>query len=191
MKSIALNLFALVLLTSAALAGPLEEGSAAFMAGDYAKALQLWQPLARQGNADAQYNLGLLYHKGWGVARDTKQAHEWYTQAANQGQADAMYNLGVMYISGDGVFRSPRQALPLFEHAAARGHVPAIYNLGVMYAYGFGTGQDAARAVELWTQAANQGSREARAALMQAYEQGLTGLAPDPARAAQWRNPKQ
>lgn len=183
-------LLTLALFAGAALAGPLEDGVAAFKAKDYARALQLWQPLAQEGNADAQYNLGLLYHKGWGVARDMKQAQEWYTQAANQGQTDAMYNLGVMYASGDGVFRSDRQALPLFEHAAARSHLPSMYNLGVMYAYGFGTGQDAAKAVELWTRAAEQGNPEARAALVQAYEQGLTGLAPDPAKAAQWRNRK-
>lgn len=102
-----------------------------------------------------------------------------------------MYNLGVMYVSGDGVFRSDRQALPLFEHAAARGHLPSMYNLGVMYAYGFGTGQDAAKAIELWTRAAEQGNPEARAALVQAYERGLMGLAPDPAKAVQWRNPRK
>lgn len=78
------HLLLFTLFTGIVLAGPLEDGFAAFQAGNYAKALQLWQPLAQEGNADAQYNLGLLYHKGWGVARDMKQAQEWYTQAANQ-----------------------------------------------------------------------------------------------------------
>jgi len=45
-------------------AGPLEDANAAYGRGDYAHALRLWRPLAAQGNATAQYNLGLLYEGG-------------------------------------------------------------------------------------------------------------------------------
>ncbi|PKM43336.1 MAG: hypothetical protein CVV05_15985 [Gammaproteobacteria bacterium HGW-Gammaproteobacteria-1] len=190
MKRIALMLSTLALFSAAVLAGPLEDGFAAFKAKDYARARQLWQPLAQEGNADAQFNLGLLHHKGWGVERDLRQAHEWYTQAANQGQADAMYNLGLMYARGEGVFRSDRQAVPLFEHAAAQEHVPAMYTLGVMYAYGMGTRKDVAKAIATWEQAAAKGSSQAREALARAYEEGMFGLAADPAKAAEWRDRK-
>jgi TPR repeat protein len=167
-------------------ADPLTDGLAAFRQRDYAQAQALWRPLAETGNDDAQYNLGLLHHKGWGTAIDLKQAHEWYTRAANQGNPDAMYNLGVMYLIGEGVFPSPRQALELFTHAANRQHPPSLYNLGVMHAYGMGCQQDAERAVELWTRAVELGSAEARAALVQAYTQGLTGLPADERKATHW-----
>jgi hypothetical protein len=88
------------------------------------------------------------------------------------------------------VFRSDRQAVPLFEHAAARGHVPATYTLGVMYAYGMGTRQDGAKAIATWEQAAAKGSSQAREALARAYEEGMFGLSPDPAKAAEWRTSK-
>jgi uncharacterized protein len=45
-------------------AGPLEDGQAAYNRGDYATALKLFRPLAEQGNADAQNNLGWLYERG-------------------------------------------------------------------------------------------------------------------------------
>ena len=43
-----------------AVAGPFEDGEAAFSKGDYATALRLWQPLAQQGDARAQNGLGAL-----------------------------------------------------------------------------------------------------------------------------------
>lgn len=167
----------------------LAQGVAAFKDENYSQAMTLWQLLAETGNHDAQYNLGLMFHNGWGVERDLKQAHEWYTHAANQGNTDAMYNLGVMYLNGEGVFQSARQALDLFTYAATAGHTPSMHNLGVMYAYGMGCKQDANKAIALWEQAANQGNTIARAALVQAFEQGLTGLPADPTKAAQWRAP--
>jgi TPR repeat protein len=48
-------------------AGPLEDGIAAYRSGDYATALRILRPLAEQGNAAAQLNLGSMYAHGQGV----------------------------------------------------------------------------------------------------------------------------
>ena len=50
---------------------------------------------ARQGNAAAQFNLGLMYDSGRGVRQDYTKAVQWYRKAAEQGVAEAQYNLGV------------------------------------------------------------------------------------------------
>src|ERR1017187_3218547 len=84
-------------------AGPLEDGQAAYNRGDYATALKLFRPLAEQGNADAQNNLGWLYEQGSAVKRDFKEAMKWYRSAAEQGSARAEYSLGVLYQRGSGV----------------------------------------------------------------------------------------
>jgi TPR repeat protein len=84
-------------------AGPWEDGSAAADRGDYATALRLWHPLADQGHADAQSNLGVMYDNGHGVPQNYAEAMKWYRLAANQGSANAQFNLGVMYANGHGV----------------------------------------------------------------------------------------
>ena len=38
-----------------------QKGVTAYESGEYATALREWNPLAEQGNAVAQYNLGLMY----------------------------------------------------------------------------------------------------------------------------------
>lgn len=57
---------------------------------------------AKQGNADAQFNLGLMYDSGRGVRQDYTKAVQWYRKAAEQGNAKAQYNLGLMYANGKG-----------------------------------------------------------------------------------------
>src|SRR5437016_91584 len=52
----------------------LAEGKRALVRGDYAAALKEFLPLARQGNPDAQFNLGLMYDQGHGVSQDYKEA---------------------------------------------------------------------------------------------------------------------
>ena len=79
------------------------KGLAAAERGDYATAIREWRPLAEQGDAKAQYNLGVMYKKGMGVAQDYGQAVKWYRRAAEQGYAEAQNNLGVMYGNGRGV----------------------------------------------------------------------------------------
>ena len=40
----------------------------AYLRGDYVTALHEWRPMAKQGDAYAQYSLGLLYHDGHGMS---------------------------------------------------------------------------------------------------------------------------
>ena len=80
----------------------LQKGLAAYSRGDYATALEEWTPLAEQGNAPAQNNLGFMYRNGRGVPQDDQTAVKWYTLAAEQGYALAQGNLGVMYAFGEG-----------------------------------------------------------------------------------------
>ena len=70
-----------------------QKGVAAFMSGDYATALREFQPLAKQGDADAQFNLGTMYEYGRGVPKNYKTAVKWYRLAAEQGNVYAHNNL--------------------------------------------------------------------------------------------------
>ena len=90
-------------LFSVAVAGPLEDGAAAYQRGDYATAAQLSRPLAEQGNAAAQAGLGWMYVNGQGVPQDYAQALIWLRKAADQGDAYGQTNLGFMYVNGLGV----------------------------------------------------------------------------------------
>lgn len=84
----------------------LAEGVAAINKGDFQVALVELQPLAEQGNADAQFNLGLMYFNGTGVSQDDQQALKWFRLAADQGDAFAQFALGNMYFMGRGVSRN-------------------------------------------------------------------------------------
>ena len=60
--------------------------------------------LANQGNASAQYNLGVMYYKGEGVKKDNAKAIEWFKLAANQGHPRSQYNLEAMYSNGESAY---------------------------------------------------------------------------------------
>ena len=97
-------LAALLLLTLAAPAvAGIDEGVAAFDRGDYATALQELRPLAEQGLARAEHQLGLMYFNGQGVPQNHTEAVKWYRKAAEQGYAKAQTYLGGMYGDGLGV----------------------------------------------------------------------------------------
>ena len=67
-----------------------DKGLDAYDRGDYATALREFKPLAEQGDAYAQYNLGVMYHEGKGVIQDYVRAHMWWNIAASQGDKDAI-----------------------------------------------------------------------------------------------------
>ena len=119
-------------LSEPVLAGPREDANAAYQKQDYATALRLLRQLADQGDAWAQFNLGVMYVNGRGVPKDAVQAVKWYRLAADQGDATAQSNLGVMYASGQGVPKDYAQAVKWYRLAADQGDARAQFNLGLM-----------------------------------------------------------
>ncbi|SEP42856.1 Sel1 repeat-containing protein [Rhodospirillales bacterium URHD0017] len=125
-----------------AVAGPFEESVAAYDRGDYATALRLLRPLAAAGDADAQNNLGTMYHTGKGVPQNYATAVSWFRRAADQGVAVAQDNLGDMYSRGLGVPQDYAEAIKWYRKGADQGYARAQGNLGLMYANGRGVPQD-------------------------------------------------
>ena len=70
-------------------AGPLEDADAALKRRDYTTAVRLNRPLAEQGDANAQYNLGVFYDNGLGVPQDKVRAYMWFNLSAAQGRDGA------------------------------------------------------------------------------------------------------
>ena len=87
---------------------------------------------AEQGDATAQYNLGVMYANGEGVIQDYKQAVKWFRLSAEQGNASAQYNLGVMYAQGKGVPKDYVMAHMYWNIAAVSGDEDAIKYRGIV-----------------------------------------------------------
>jgi uncharacterized protein len=134
-----------------AVAGPLDDATAADQRGDYATVLRLLTPLAEQGNAVAQARLGLLYEEGrhagrdprlqvgdqdQGVPQDDTEAVKWYRRSADQGNASAQVILGLKYEYGrNGVPEDLVLAYMWLNLAAAQGTKDAA-ELRDMFALG-------------------------------------------------------
>jgi len=82
-----------IIIAMAAAAGPAaadyDAGLFAFNRGDYATAARQFEPVAREGDSDAQYWLGRIYADGLGRPRDPVTAYVWFDRAAAQGHHDA------------------------------------------------------------------------------------------------------
>ena len=66
-----------------------QKGMVAYQRGDYTTALKEFRPLAEQGHAEAQFQLGVMYDAGQGVMEDYVEAHMWFNLAAAQGNEEA------------------------------------------------------------------------------------------------------
>lgn len=89
--------------------------------------------LAEQGNAEAQYKLGLMYDMGKDVDQDYQKAFEWYEKSANQGLASSQSRLGSMYRYGKGVDINHSKASRWYWRAAEQGDQDAQYHVGTIY----------------------------------------------------------
>lgn len=109
---------------------------------DDREAVRWYRQAAEQGNADAQYNLGLAYANGEGVPQNDREAVKWYRRAADQGNAYAQSDFGAMYTLGRGVPQDDREAVKWYRRAAEQGNAVAQGALGAMYTMGKGVIQD-------------------------------------------------
>ena len=119
-----------VMLATNVMAEPtVDKGYKAYKDGDFETALYNFRPLAAQGDAYAQYVLGVMYAMSQGVMRDDKRAAELYRKSAEQGFSDAQYALGRMYKGARGVMQDHKQAYNWFSKAAEQGHKKAKADL--------------------------------------------------------------
>lgn len=111
---------------------------------------------ADAGEAQAQYELALMYEYMQDLPDNDSQALKWYKHAAEQGHSEAQYNLGQMYDKGQGVAQNHERAVFWYEQAAEQGAKRAQYNLGEMYAHGRGVIQDDAQAIYWYKKSAER-----------------------------------
>ena len=108
-----------------------QRGLVALQASKESEAVEWFRKAAAQGNAGAQYSLGLMYAVGrGGLHKDEAQAVDWYRKAAEQGEANAQNVLGLMYAEGRGRLpKDPARAAEWLRKSAAQGNPLAQANL--------------------------------------------------------------
>ncbi len=151
--------------TSYAQNDSMQQAITAYEAGDFAMAGELWEPLANQGSAQAQYSMAVLYHKGQGRPADFAKALEWYRKAAEQDHVNSLFNLGVAYWEGRGVGRNLKDAVGWWRRAADLEYGAAQHNLATAYYLGQGAEKNVEEAIEWFRKASNNGYARADKAL--------------------------
>lgn len=153
------SILTLAVLTHAAIAGPLEDGNAAYQRGDYLTAVKLLRPLVDRGNAGAQDILAIMYFVGQGVPQNRVEAARLYRLAAEGGNAHSQDALGFLYLDGIGVQRDYAEAAKWFRKAADQDNIDAQFNLGELYELGNGVPQDYILAYMWFALVASHGTR--------------------------------
>ena len=131
-KTITLKILAVISLllfaANPSLSADYDKGLTAYQKGDYVTAEFEWRTLAILGDADAQYNLGIMYDTGEGVLQDDKAAVKWYRLAAKQGFAKAQNNLGWIYENSKSGLQDYAIAHAWYNIAASNGSRIAAQN---------------------------------------------------------------
>ena len=96
-------LVVLICLSSKISFADFETGLKAFNDGDYKNALKVWEPLAKDGLSNAQYNVGLMHHNGLGTKQDYTQAYYWLLLSSEQGNLNSIRLISTLYALGNGV----------------------------------------------------------------------------------------
>ena len=92
-----------LLITGTALATPLADGIALYKKGEYSNAYDQLRPLAKQGQGEAAYYVGMMYVDGLGVPQNSTNGVHWLELAVEYHHRDSAVMLGKMYSSGMGV----------------------------------------------------------------------------------------
>lgn len=135
----------------------LASGIEAWCGKRFREAFSILEPLAENGNNDAQVIMGVRYLVGTDGKRDPRRARKWYTKAAEQGDAEAQVELGLMLAQGVGGKTDFVEAVRWFRKAAEAGSAAGQYNLGLAYQTGQGAPQDAVQGTAWYQKAAEQG----------------------------------
>ncbi len=104
-----------------------------FENGDTEAAIERLEPLAEAGDVDAQYILGNIHARGFGVAEDLCRALPWFQRAAAQSDSRAIARLGAYHQLGDCTPKDYDEAARHFKQAAELGQAGAYVSLAILY----------------------------------------------------------
>jgi len=150
-----------------------DAGRSAYQQKEYALALKEWQPLAENGNAEAQYNLAGMYFQGLGVQQDFHEAASLFQKAAEQNFTMAQLSVGMLYMTGTGgVSKDYGKAMVWLRKAADSGNATAQLAVGTMYGAGMGVPPNDKEALFWCRESAEQGFAGAQYTLAIMYEAG-------------------
>ncbi|WP_231737821.1 tetratricopeptide repeat protein [Terracidiphilus gabretensis] len=120
-----------------------------------AAALHWFERAAQGGNLMAVNMVGRCFDQGWGVARSSYMAEQWFRKAAERGLDWGMYNLATLLTLGeDGIREDKLAALYWFRKAADLGHAKSMNILGGFYEDGWVVHRDRAIARDHYRRAA-------------------------------------
>ena len=166
-------------------ANTLEEAKLKLSQKDFAAAHAIYLTLAKQNDAKACYNLGLMYQDGDGVTQNLDEAVKWYTKSASLGYKEAQYLLASMVFRREIQSISYERAAQYYQQAAELGHVKSQLNLGMLYYRGDVIAQDLVASLKWLNLAASNNNSEAQGYIANMYLQGV-GVQEDTVKAAMW-----
>jgi TPR repeat protein len=118
----------------------------AYEAGEYKKALHIFEQLSNDGDSQAQYDLSQMYLQGIGTSKNSEKGWVWMNRAADGGNVQAMLELAVRFQKSPALENSEQMAFYWFQKAAMAGSAAGQYNLAHLYEDGNQTPVDLVKA---------------------------------------------
>ncbi len=170
------SMLALIWQGGTAIAGPaahqpqFDDAVAAYEAGDFPRAFEIWQSLAAQNDPAAMRNMGHMLRRGLGMPRDERAAFALYKRAAQLGLPTAQLNLADAYETGMGTKPNLTETRYWTGLAAKTGHPLALYRYGKLLADGKGGPVKIDEALVFLAAALKAGMPEANDAIAQVMQ---------------------
>ena len=114
----------------------LDIGTLCYNSENYQLALLWYWLAARQGHAEAQFLLGLLYEEGEIIGQDYAKAVRYFKRSAEQGFVLGQNNYAWMLIRGDGIEKNFEEGFRWYKLAAEQGFYKAQFVVGLAYFFG-------------------------------------------------------
>lgn len=122
---------------------------------NYEKAISYLKPVAKQGNNQAQYFLGMSYYK----LGDAINSAKWILEASNK-NIDAQFQMALFYLNGFGVDKNYTKAFNIFSKLINQNYKNVSYYLAQCYLKGLGTEKNYTEAIKLLKKAKIEGNIE-------------------------------
>ncbi|WP_156176701.1 tetratricopeptide repeat protein [Kiloniella spongiae] len=161
-------------------------GANAYWDGDFSLALERLYPLAEKGVPYAQYYMGEMFDRGFGITKDHKAAVKWFKAAYKNGVSDAGNNLAYIYFTGSAGFVDRQTAMDIYHKEANAGNPVSQVSLGHAYADGKDVTENHRTAVKWYRRAAENGDPVGMFQLGLAYYRELGGVSWDYNKAYMW-----